>query len=659
MAVRIPGAPTRPRRRPIVPLPLKREVSEQPVYRPAPPPPRPAPIPDSETSRVSRHEQREYNRAGWNMIEAFRARRLELSAREEATAAQKQFNQLAEEAEKEKQEEQLRGLAESMRPETPSVTYLQAAAFRGKRPLPELMEEASDAEAQANLAKFSDWWRKASPEEQISLRGVSMGLAKESMVASDYKRIVDAARRGDYSAPREDREKANRVLQTQMADIPGLSPNQLGPPTEAAQTLGRSVPTLLPEDEEDEDEGHGAAFDFVAGLTRSIPKGGPFTEAGREEIVRGAGEAREEFAEAPLATRPKETLIGAAKAPITPVLPQETYDALERVPVIGPSLRRSIESLTTPLGAGAAAVAGPASVIAGELGAVGTGTALREAGAPGWAQMVGETVGGLAPAGLVTRPGRTLIRTAAERARARARPRPEAVEDTVTLYHGTAKADVTPHEGMFLTPNREDAEIYAKAAKNLGEGDSPRVVAVRVARDAVIEDPDYIKPGGAFKLTRPESATIDMPRAGAELPPTTPLKTAAPARPEIPEGDDLVGLRREVDELTRAKAAGEKVAKQLAVAKRKLARVEAAEALRPVGRALGEEAGGGKLPGGRPPDDLPPDIQPGQSPQDYARTLRAGGWSDPTITDALRKAERPAEAATAVPTTPDEITAAI
>ena len=683
MAVRVPGSPTRPRRRTIVPLPLKREVSEQPVYQPPRPAPRPAPIPDSETSRVARKEQREYNRAGWNMFEAIKARREELRARDEATGATKQFNQMAEEAEKEKQEDQLRGLAESMRPETPSATYLQAAAFRGKRGLPELEEEARDAEAQANLAKFSDWWRKASPQEQTSLSGVSMGLAKESMSASSYKRIIDAAKRDDFTAPREEREKAQRVLQAQ---------------TETMPTLEQAVPTLLPEDEKGDD-----------GWLRQIMRGelpsredflgdmAPLTDPGTYiDIGKGVGRVAKgtygvtkgtsEIVAAPFASN--ATVKGGASDVYKGIRDIFGGEQEAVTPLTGPLIRGSLDNLgfsddskdwvdrhvtpyvvpTTFVGPGAikggarvlkiparAATEGLINVFQGDAAAEREGRERSNIERSIDFVAGGAVRGGLDILGPVV--GKLLGRDGAAEVA-------DSIADEVNPPRLTFRDAATPRDTKLGRHTIEALDDSGKPVGKLewreppaGEPGVAHVASVSVdeplqgrgigsaLRRHVMDDmaergytdvtSDISTPAGAKLASRsgatfetrvgdsltpdeaveeaalglrgrgPRSRTKLDTRAGAESPPTTTPETAAPARAvEVAEGEDLVGLRAEVDELTRVKAAGERVGRRLGTAKRKLAQAEAAATLRPVGRRLGEEAGGGKLPGGEPEPEL-------------------------------------------------------
>ena len=133
-----------------------------------------------------------------------------------------------------------------------------------------------------------------------------------------------------------------------------------------------------------------------------------------------------------------------------------------------------------------------------------------------------------------------------------------------------------------------------------------------------------------FRGRGPKSRTKLTPedtRAGAESPPTTKTETAAPARAvedktptPIAEGDDLISLRAEVDELTRAKAAGEMVGKRLGTAKRKLAQAETRGALEPVARKLSSETGAAKIPGGEPEPKLGAQRPRAEAEADAART---------------------------------------
>lgn len=243
------GAPVRPRRRPIVPLPIKREVQEQPIFRPAPPPPRATPSPPSPTRDLSRREGQAYAETQSHLLNYALQRKLELQARKNETDAARQSNQSTEALVQDQQANELRALHEGMMPDEPSLPYLQAVAFRGNRPLGEMKDEARNAEGQAKLRDFTRWWDKALPEERSVLQGTALGLAKEGMSAKRYQDIVADTRTGTHIGKYDDDEleKADRVLQASIANTPGLAPE--GTPTQPAARFLDSLPSISPRSE--------------------------------------------------------------------------------------------------------------------------------------------------------------------------------------------------------------------------------------------------------------------------------------------------------------------------------------------------------------------------------------------------------------------------
>ena len=246
MAYRVPGttrtAPIK-KRRPVVPVPFVHSVEDQPVYRPPPPPPTPQATPPPPPSvQFAKQEQKQYDEAGWNLLNIHNFRRQELEAREVANRATAEKNRLDEETVQAHQEKELRLLQESFMPETPSLQFVQAASFRGDRPISEIYEEAREAEGQANLIKFGRWRDKASPYEQEAMGGMSAGLIKENMTAGTIRDIVDAERRNDgsvYQYTPEQRKSANRI-------ISGSRPT----PTLGEQTMAPGT-SFIPEDAQD------------------------------------------------------------------------------------------------------------------------------------------------------------------------------------------------------------------------------------------------------------------------------------------------------------------------------------------------------------------------------------------------------------------------
>ena len=177
-----------------------------------------------------------------SLQDAMDARRDEASARWVGMHATRQRNEAIERARHEDQEQQLRMYQRSFEPETPDAIYLQAAAFRGDRPISELKEEAREAEGKQKAAEFGRWWDRATPGEHQVLRGMTVGLIKENMRPEEYRRIAEAAQRDDdsiYDFDQDTRERAARVYRgsSPPGTIPAI-PIDHGPGQSFREKLG-------------------------------------------------------------------------------------------------------------------------------------------------------------------------------------------------------------------------------------------------------------------------------------------------------------------------------------------------------------------------------------------------------------------------------------
>ena len=201
----------RRRRLDVVPMALDRRVRDQPRRPPRQFQPRREP---SQTSRLASEEGHAYGAMGRSLQDALDARRDEMRARWIEHYSSVKRNQAIELARHEDQEQQLRNYKRSFEPEQPSADYMQATIYRGERPLAELKEEAREAEGAQRAAEFGRWWDRATPGEQLTLRGMAVGLIKENMRPEQYRRITEAARRDDdsiYEFDQDERERAARV----------------------------------------------------------------------------------------------------------------------------------------------------------------------------------------------------------------------------------------------------------------------------------------------------------------------------------------------------------------------------------------------------------------------------------------------------------------
>ena len=249
-------------------------------------------------------------------------------------------NRSIEEAIHDQQESELRRLRESFMPDQPSAEYMQAVAFRGKRPIAELREEARDAEGGQRLSDFGRWWDMADDETRQSLRGLATGLIKEDMPASLFQRIVDSTRREDdsiYDYDEDLRERADRVLQGMFATVSGLherlqEPVRIPTHTPAGSKFGsvrRGLGNLV-----------GGAADLAA-----VPRlvAGPFkalaeapVEVGRELLTGDPAGARRELGESVAPIRePIEAAIEIAREGIRGNLQgvvRELREARQEVP---------------------------------------------------------------------------------------------------------------------------------------------------------------------------------------------------------------------------------------------------------------------------------------------------------------------------------------
>ena len=147
-------------------------------------------------------------------------------------------------------------------------------------------------------------------------------------------------------------------------------------------------------------------------MTVQLPPGA----GGREELL--GQEAQQEVARAQpgagisgllsLLTTPLPAYFGTGAVPEGEVRrpSQDPFGPLSDIPFAGGPLERSAEFITSPVGLASIPIAGPQAALAGEIGAVGLGTAGEALGLPTPAQYGLEALGGLAPASLVSRPGR-------------------------------------------------------------------------------------------------------------------------------------------------------------------------------------------------------------------------------------------------------------
>jgi len=206
------------------------------------------------------------------------------------------------------------------------------------------------------------------------------------------------------------------------------------------------------------------------------------------------------------------------------------------------------------------------------MGEVAGGMAAGEEGAEavGAPPIVGQLVGGIALPGLVglTRAG---IRATLERAMASPEVGTPATEllrqqgaivtgaDEISralgteprvLYRGTSTAlgDQPLGEGAFLTPIKEDAQVYAETTARI-HGGEPRVITVEAAPDAIVpsEIPGLAADRGAVRVTNPagikpivEGAPLPAIAGGANMLTPDVMNNMARAILERPEAQDLL-----------------------------------------------------------------------------------------------------------------------
>ena len=285
-----PGS--RPRRWDTVPLSEQFRVrSEEPVYR-APPRPRLATRPEQIRPLLSgllaREEQTAYGAASMSMLEYQKQRFAALQAKTAEIDAASQAKQVEEGAHRDYQDLHADALMQTLRPNTASVTYLQAIAFRGgDKPLSMMEEEAREAEGQSRFRRYMDWYNNAEPEEQQTQAAFKIALLKEGMDAEKYDDILEASKRGDdsvYRYQRDDRRAANRILQTTLTDrIPG---------TVYQDTGDRSNMPRIPTAEKPEEEDDGGFLDKLGGGIKAVGERAALVSEGFVEgAQKGYGES--------------------------------------------------------------------------------------------------------------------------------------------------------------------------------------------------------------------------------------------------------------------------------------------------------------------------------------------------------------------------------